>query len=323
MNVESKGDTRYNESNTSEISTSDTIKKQVVEVTKKCENRVDVVQNITKVKESGTNNANKKQVQGITKAGGLETKDTEDQSSKISQQEIVRKLESMEAVLIKVIDTIATLNTDVAKQKSLEDIIKPSAKSKPATNKVDQEFHKNLEKAEKRCKDLQCNLEKSDKKCHELQKELGDRYIVQSRLECQISIMNDKVECSNKRVKHMATEMDTLQEVITTKNEVIADQEIRIKNLSFEVSKLQDQLIQEKIHASRIDDSLLMSECGAFSTPKSHMVSKLNNIKTPQLNDTQDRKNNQGILGFNRNNQGETNLRRVIKVKHMRKRDKQ
>ena len=54
----------------------------------------------------------------------------------------------------------------------------------------------------------------------------------------------------------MATEMDTLQEVKTTKNEVIADQEIRIKNLSFEVSNLQDQLIQEKIHASRIDDSL-------------------------------------------------------------------
>jgi hypothetical protein len=50
--------------------------------------------------------------------------------------------------------------------------------------------------------------------------------------------------------------MDSLQEVITTKNEIIMDQERHIKNLNNEISKLHDSLIHEKIHASRVDDSL-------------------------------------------------------------------
>ncbi|KAK3093660.1 hypothetical protein FSP39_018575 [Pinctada imbricata] len=148
-------------------------------------------------------------------------------------------------------------------------------------------MRKNLEISEKRNKELQHLLEKSEQRCKELQHECGNHLIKHSKLESQISVLDERINCSERRYKHLSTEMDTLQEVITVKNEIIVDQEHRIKSLSHEITKLHDSLIQEKIHASRVDDSLF--ECAAFSTPKSRLLHS--NILTPHVTEEEDKPN--------------------------------
>jgi chromosome segregation ATPase len=210
-------------------------------------------------KSHGTSDTSRKSK--MSRKDHIEPKDAEtvcDNHRCSANEEILRKVETIETTLVKIIDTISNLYGDVAKQKSVEKIIKITQplKCQPDTHQNDFEIQKNLERSENRSKELQHLLEKSELRCKDLQYECGNHLIKQSQLESQLSVLNEKVNCAEIRHKHLSKEMDSLQEVITTKNEIIMDQERHIKNLNNEISKLHDSLIHEKIHASRVDDSL-------------------------------------------------------------------
>ena len=118
-----------------------------------------------------------------------------------------------------------------------------------------------IEMMERKLKEASSRADKAEKACQDMQLKLNTTFIQneiqQSKMKGEIDILNNKLKTEHLISEALQSDIENLETRYKNRNAIIDDYDSKMKSQILEINKMNEEILSLKLHACRVDDSLL------------------------------------------------------------------
>ena len=169
--------------------------------------------------------------------------------------------EKMEEDFVKLIDRMTEKYDQLQKKNETGGTSNTTKISHENNSTYSKEQSQSIGMMERKLKETSNKPDKAEKACQDMQLKLNATFIQneirQSKLKGEIDVLNNKLKTEHLISEALQSDIENLETRYKNRNAIINDYDNKMKSQVLEINNLSEEILSLKLHACRVDDSLL------------------------------------------------------------------